>query len=157
MAAPKFGKTLARFLESRGYVEAEATRTGSRWEREGSPTIKVPGGITESRVRAIMRDVDKLDGVASISAIRKRNTSAIRERQQTERERLAEERRRRSAELAEYEAAMDARLGSLTTAEWNAVCAEIERREREIRELDRLMRSTPDQGHRGVERAKHRA
>jgi len=156
MAASKYGKQIAAFLESRGFAPVETTRTAVRWAREGSPDVKIPGGINEGRVRMIIRDVNKIDGVASVSAVRKRNTPAIKARQQSERERLAEERSRRQQELAEYEQAAEKRMGGMSTTDWNAVCAEIERREREIREIERLM-AAPTSGHGGAEHAKHRA
>lgn len=155
----KFFKPAVQLLERHGYTAGDynARRDSTCWQREGAPDVMVYGAITEVQFRSIRRAVEKRDGVASVAAVRKRDTAAIKQRRTTQRERAAAERDRRVRELDEYRQSADARMGSLTTREWRAICAEVERRQREIRRLERIMSQAPDTSHRGVEHAKHRA
>lgn len=141
----KHDRPLEKFLTGYGYEagEYDAHKKQTVWVKHGKPDVVVKPNVKEHAFRAIAREVDKLHGKKSVKAVRKRNVSAIKERQQSEREKLAAQVEKRKAELAEYERAIDDRLGVLTTSEWDLVCREIERREREIREIEKLMTEIP--------------
>lgn len=158
MAGAKHFKTVEKQLSKFGYVfshqNAKAMWVYSHSDRED---VAVNPSLSENAARHLIAQLQKVHG--TYEAKPKRNASAVKVRHAIQREldavRLAAERAAIETQHAEYLA----RIGAAPLTQANrADLACIEGRLAEIRELERLMTSTPASAdHRGRGQARHRA
>jgi predicted RNA binding protein YcfA (HicA-like mRNA interferase family) len=149
-------KELIEALERLGY---EYDRTNSKgflmYVHADGDEVGVSEGIQEHAARQLLRKVERRLGVERDTG--KRNAAGIKERQAYLRMRLAEDIARHREELDAILARKSQRLDGLglvaTEAEIARITRYIEQRERELADMERLMRGAPLTDN----RAKHRA
>lgn len=107
--------------------------------------LSVSPSLRENSARTLLRSAQKIAGVAR--PIEKRRGSQVKERAEAERERARDRLRLAREKLAR--AASAAEIAHHT--------AEVEAREKELRDLERMMTSIPGGGsaHRGTRQARH--
>jgi hypothetical protein len=148
-------KELIAALERMGF---EHDRTNSRgyliFTFDGQE-VSVNQGIDERSARNLLKQVERANGVEQQS--NKRNATAIRERQATQRNALRSDIERHRVELdaivAQRARQLDGAAAALTDADILRIQAHIETKERELRDIENLMRGATL----STNRAKHRA
>lgn len=161
---PTFGKAakgLVALLCEQGFEVDRVNSKGMVYFRHDTlPEQRVNPRMSDTTAANEIRRFQRLVGMPTKGDLSKRDSATVSARRAKEREQAAAEHARLSEErdrlVAEKEA-FAARFGVDTVAEANALVAQIERTEAQMRYWRDLMVETPDTGHRGVEHAKHRA
>lgn len=161
-------KKLTKFLDDNGFQLHRVNKNRGGILRYVHPSlshsVSVTPSISDAEVTHIIHNLQRELGVETVKDGRKRNSAQVRDRHAAERERVAEQVTRSKTELAELNARQARQLNGygavLTRSQIREIALEVERREREIRRLERLMTEIPSNnehaGTRGSRRI-HRA
>lgn len=154
-------RDLIRFMEANGFVYDHCNTKSMQFFTH--PTLETEGVnpyMDEHVARNTQRRLAKALGLVTDRDRSKRHVANVKDRQARARAQAAAEFERAQAERDRIVADRDRRLayfGALTVADMNAIIAQIEKAEREMRYWQGLMTETPDSGHAGVKHATHRA
>lgn len=154
-------RDLIRFMEENGFEYEHSNTKGMQFFAHPSlDTEGINPCMDERSARHTQRRLAKALGVVTDRDRSKRHVANVKDRQAKARAQAAAEYERAQAERDRIVADRDRRLayfGALTVADMNAIIAQIEKAEREMRYWQGLMTETPDSGHAGVKHAAHRA
>lgn len=156
-------KQLAAFFEE-NRIEYVRTNAKGRefYSHPACGEIGVNPGVDERAVKQIIQSVQKSLGLQTVKDQAKRNAAHIKDRQAAERARLAAEIGKHRGEIADLLSQRERQLGglgaTLTPGQITAISRLIEKHEREIREMQKLMQELPENNaHAGNGRAQHRS
>lgn len=157
----KSARKFAELLESSGYAFDRVNSKGICFYTHPSlPEQRVNPRMIDAILLHETRRFQRLIGAETKQDRSKRDAAHVKARAERARCQAAEEYAHAEAERARIVADRDKRLeffGALTVADMNAIVAQLEKADREMRYWAALMTETPDSGHRGVDHAKHRA
>lgn len=158
----KAAKLLVKNLEGLGYYYAgRNTKSCDIYEHDNGDRIAIGSSANDQTCRSLLKQAQERCGVAA-APTNKRNTVAIKDRQAVERD-------RQKAEIASHRALIDSLIAErsrmlaghaagLSDRDVLAIEDAIERADRELAALVRLMTGVPAAAdHRGTGRARHRA
>lgn len=152
---------LIQFLEANGFEFEHANTKGMRFYVH--PTLgtqSVSPFMDERTARHLHRKVARALGQQTDLDRSKRDAGKVKDRRAKARAQAAAEFERAEQERDRLVADRDKRLayfGALTITDMNAIVAQIEKAEREMRYWQAQMTETPNSGHAGVKHAAHRA
>lgn len=133
-------------LEALGMSEGPKTKKGHIFTGPDGWVVPVSTLVTDSDAKHVIHNARKHYGATTVKGSRKRDPEAARDRAEAERNRLAAERAARKSSLREFIRERELALKEMPDGELDSVLQEIERREAEIREIERLMTEIPAGG-----------
>lgn len=158
----KEAKLLVKALEGLGYeYTGRNSKSCDIYEHPNGDRVAIGSSVNDHTARGLLKQAQERCGVTAPPS-NKRNTSAIKERQ-------AEERARQKAEIDAHRALIDDLLAQrdgmlaghaagLSNRDIRAIEAAIERADREMAAMVRLMTGTPASAeHSGTGRPRHRS
>lgn len=157
----KAAAELIQFLEANGFEFEHSNTKGVRFYVHPSiGSQSVSPFMNENAARHLHRKVARVLGLPTDLDKSKRDAGKVKDRQAKARAQAAAEFERAEKErdrlVAEREDLIG-RFGAKSFAETNAIIAQIEKAEREMRYWQAQMTETPNSGHAGVKHAAHRA